>query len=195
MNIGKTFSHHPGTIPLFTWLWLFGSIVAASYFAFRVFPAIVDPAAQIYFQTKVGNETTSWPNPKSFRAQYLGNISDTSNLYYTGCSTVALSEVQNCDPKYNWFKLDPKSLNCTNVSTCSKDTYFVPKDVQATVLQFLTSMNGHPPRAKDPNTVSFSDPAGWGGAGKWPIFFVTLFLALKLGRAVGEFAVTEYAEG
>jgi len=195
MNTGKTFSKQPDTIPLFRWLWLFGSITAASDFAFCVFPAVVDPVAQLYFQTKVANETTYWPNSKSFRAQYLGNLSDTRNLYYTGCSIVALSEVQNCDPKYNWFKLDPKSVNCANVATCNKDTYFVPKDVQATVLQYLTSMNGHPPRAKDPNTVSFSDPAGWGDVGKWPIFFVTLFLAVKLGRVVGEFAFTEYAKG
>jgi hypothetical protein len=196
MNIGNALSKHPGTIPLFAWIWLLGSIAAASYFAFWLFPAIVHPVAQIYFQAKIGDVTNFWPSSKSFRARYLGNLSDKVNLYYTECVVIALSDVQNCDPNRNWVTVDPKSVDCTEISACDQDTYFIPRDVQALlVLQTFLSKDDHPLRVKDPNAVSFSDPAGWGDAGKWPVFFVTLFLAVKLGRAVGEFAFTEYTKG
>jgi hypothetical protein len=196
VNIGKILSNYPGTIPLFTWIWLIGSVTAASYFAFWVFPGIVDPVAEIYFQTKVGNATIYYPNSQTYRTQHLSALSDTNHLYYTGCNLVALSQVQNCDPSYNWENLDPKDVDCTDVSNCHKERYFIPKDVQAQIFRdSLKSINGLPIPAKDPNTVSFSDPAGWGDAGKWPVFFVTLFLAVKLRRAAGEFAFTGYTKG
>jgi hypothetical protein len=197
MNIGKTFSHHPGTITVFTWLWLLGSITTASYFAFWVFPSIVHPAVQIYFQAKDDGEAkTLWPNSKTYRAQHLVNLSDKANLWYTKCSLVASSEVQNCETvNENWLALAPESVDCKDVSGCDQDMYFIPRDVQALLsLQPLKSKDGHSLRPKDPSVVSFSDPAGWGDAGKWPIFFVTLFLAVKLGRAAGEFAFTEYTK-
>ncbi len=42
MNLGRWFGSREVVVPLFTWVWLAGSIVVSGYFAFRLFPEIYD---------------------------------------------------------------------------------------------------------------------------------------------------------
>ncbi len=134
-----------------------------------------------------------WPNSETYRKQFLPHLSDKSYLYYSACSVVPPS--QQCDQTKNWRKLEPKEVGCIDIASCVKESLYLPSDLQSlTLIQGpILSMSGTPIAVKDPNTVSLTDPVGWGDAGKWPIFFISLFSAIKLGRAIGEFVFNPYS--
>ena len=194
MNIGSWFESRSSSIPVFTWLWALGSVIASSYFAFYMFPRMVEPKATIYLQTQIATNTVYWPNSLTYRNQFLSLLSDKASLYYSACSMVAPS--QNCDQTNNWRKLEPKYVGCTDVIGCTKESFYIPEDLQSLTLTQgqIRSVSGTPISVKDPNKMSLSDPVGWGDTGRWPISFIVLFFAVKFGRAVGEFLFTPYSK-
>jgi hypothetical protein len=189
MNIGKFFG--PSAIVVFTWCWVFGSITAASYFAFSLFPSMTQTVATIYFQTS-NKEVVYWPNTTSYREQYASHLSDRSHLFVSGCETLPLSPMSDCDKSKNWYPLDLNKLGCTDVTSCTKTEYRIPKTFQIEIFATAKPIPDHKITLKDPNAVSFSDPATWGILGEWPVFFIALFLSVKLGRSAGEFLFTPY---
>jgi hypothetical protein len=189
---------HPPIVQAFIWLWLFGSVLVSAYFAFCLFPEIYDlrngRIVTLYFQTRKGDDTAHiiyYPNSSPFRKHY-GSVLDKETLYYSRCAVLPLSQRPNCDSTANWRGLDPKSVGCSGVATCKAETYRLSELEWYSALEGVRATLGDKILVGDLAPLSLSDPVGWGHAARWPIFFVSLFLGIKLGRALGEFAFAPY---
>jgi hypothetical protein len=103
-----------------------------------------------------------------------------------------LSQRPVCDDTDNWVRIDPHALGCNDVKNCSKSTYFLNEAEKNQRLNNLLPKTGASFNISDIPAPSWSDPTGWGNATTWPLFFVCLFLAVKLGRPLGEFLFLSY---
>jgi hypothetical protein len=202
MNIGVSFSNRTGIIPIFTWTWSFGGVLASAYFAFWLFPSIYESktstAATVWFQCNGSSSGAPsrvyWPNFPGFRKTYLSNLADREFLYVSRCDALPVSQRPVCDPSDNWVRVSPGDVGCKEVVGCETP---VLRLSQGRRYEFLTGIRPLPGAAisvADLPNLSLSDPAGWGKGARWPIFFISLFLAIKLGRALGEFLFQPYSK-
>jgi hypothetical protein len=198
MNIGFSASRRKRGVTLFTWVWLTGSLIASAYFAFWLFPEIyaarTNSIVQVWFQVKptADDPYVYYPNQEPWRKQYRNYLSDRTYLFFSACEILPLSQRPFCDSSNNWRALPPSVLNCVDVATCSTGLYTVNEDQRHRHLAGLNPVSGASFSIADLAPLSLSDPVGWGNAARWPLFFVCLFLALKLGRSLGEFLFLSY---
>jgi hypothetical protein len=196
--MGSPASRCQKIVVLFTRIWLIGSLIVSAYFAFWLFPEVYDrrtsATVQLMFQTKdlSNGSIVYYPNLETFRRQYLKSLSDQTYLYFSGCEILPLSQRPMCDPTTNWKKLDPHVLNCTDAATCSTTSYTISETQRYMYLVGLKTTTGDSFSISDLPPPPLSDLAGWGNAAKWPLFFVCLFFALKLGRSLVEFLSLPY---
>jgi len=178
---------------IFKGSWLVGSVIASAIFAFWMFPEVYsnrnNSKVRVWFQTKNPSNGTLvfFPNREIYRKEQLKNLSDEKFFYFCTCDMLPASQSPKCDPTLNWIKIDPHELNCANVAECSSETYTLNDMARKQYYANLTPLSGASISISDLTPLSFTDPSGWGYAAKWPLFFVCLFLALKLGRSLGEF--------
>jgi hypothetical protein len=194
VNIGQRFHNRGFVLPTFTWLWFTGSVVAAACFAFLVFPNLFNSVATVWFQAATPSGSVYWPNTDEYRKKYLSSLADTSFLYISNCDALPQSQKPNCDLRKNWSRLSPAEVECKNIETCGAITYRLSQEKKSELYTRLVPLDGHLIDLSDVKTISLSNPAAWGDAGKWPVFFVTLFFGIKLGRALGEFLFTPYGK-
>lgn len=198
MNIGFPVNRQKRVITLYTWIWLTGSVVCSIYFAFWLFPEINSgrstATVQLYFQAKESsdNSTIYYPNLETYREGFRKNLSDKNFLYFSACDVLPVSQRPICDSTRNWKGIRPSELNCKDVSTCSVSNYTLSENQRDKYLNGLIPTGGANYSIPDLPPLSWSDPSGWGNAAKLPLFFITLFLALKLGRTLGEFLFLAY---
>jgi len=196
MNLGRWFGSREVVVPLFTWVWLAGSIVVSGYFVFRLFPEIYDARTSslvdVYFQTKNSDQVVYLPNLSATRTNNLSRLSDPQYLYFSACEVLPLSQRAICDDSRNWRKLEPQELGCSDVKSCAAISYRLSEDQRYQYLVGIVPEKGASITISDQEKLSLSEPAGWGRQAKWPIFFVSMFLAFKLGRATGEFLFLPY---
>ena len=199
-KIGTRLTSAP-IVAIFTWIWTIGSVIASAFFAFSLFPRIYSARSgavvEIHFQTNEkyqdpNMEATYFPNTPTFREQHLSQISDRVFLYFSACEALPLSQRPICDSSRNWRRLDPKEVGCSNVVDCAATTHRLSEDERYMVITGVHPVPGASVSLHDVAELSLSDPAAWGKEAKWPIFFVSLFLAIKCGRAIGEFWFTPY---
>lgn len=203
MNIGLKLGQSERVIPVFTWVWALGSIVASAYFAFWLFPSVYDARTsaqvELHFQTKnpgKNNPQGTWyfPNRKTYKDTYMSYIDDKTFLYYSACELLPISQRTICDTSRNWKKLDPRDVGCSEVKSCNAYMHRLSEEERYSTITGATPVQGATFNLKDMPSLSLSDPAGWGKSAALPIFFISLFLSLKLGRAMGEFAFKPYNE-
>jgi hypothetical protein len=200
MNIACTESHWQRIVAPFTWIWLIGSLITSAYFAFWLFPKVYaerrHAPVQVYFQTKnlSDNSTIYYPNLEVYRKMFYKDLSDKDFLYFSACEILPLSQRPICDKTDNWIGITPSELNCIDVATCSSPNYILSEKKRDSYVTGIVPMGGAKISISDLPPLSLSDPIGWGDAARWPLFFVCLFLALKLGRNLAEFLFLSYSK-
>ncbi len=198
MNIGFPVNQQKKIITLYTWIWLIGSIICSAYFTFWLFPEISSTRSattvQVYFLAKESsdNSIVYYPNLETYREEFHENLSDQTFLYFSACDVLPVSQRPICDRAKNWKGIKPRELNCKDVATCSVSNYTMSENQRDKFLNGLTPIGGAKFSISDIPPLSWSDPSGWGSAAKLPLFFISLFLALKLGRTLGEFLFLAY---
>ena len=194
------------SVRYFTVIWICATTVVSIYFSFWLFPYVyakrTSAVVGVSFQTKVSQDgaspaTVYYPNLALFRTQQGSALSDTANLYYSSCELLPPSQRPICDRTRNWIKLAPEMVGCSNVAACTVETHQVDEDERLVRLAGVTPLQGanfsiSELESSSRSSLSLSDPTGWGMAARLPIFFICLFLGLKLGRSVGEFIFTPY---
>ncbi len=98
-----------------------------------------------------------------------------------------MSQRPICDDNRNWKKLDPKLLKCKTVDSCTVAIYGLDKTEKEKYLTDLNPRPGFTYSISDQENLTISDPVSWGTVAQLPLFFFSLFLALKLGQALSEF--------
>jgi hypothetical protein len=186
----------------FTWVWLVGSVAASAYFAFVLFPAVYErrtsALVEVHFQTSVKTSDASikglvyYPNLPTFRTRHASDMTDEGFLYFDACEALPLSQRPICDSSRNWKKLDPKKVGCGSAVQCNVERYRLSEEERYILLADVKPSNGANFSIGDLQSPSLSDPGGWGTAAQLPLFFISIFLALKLGRSLGEFLFTPY---
>ena len=200
MNIGFSENRRQKAITFFTWIWLIGSLISSACFAFWLFPRVYaarrTATVQVYFQANdlSDNSTIYYPNLEMYRKEFQKNLSDQTNLYFSACDVLPSSQRPICDTTHNWKKIKPSELNCVDAVTCSTLNHTLGENQRDQYLSGIVPIGGAKFSISDLPPLSWSDPTGWGNAAKWPLFFVCLFLALKLGRTLGEFLFLSYAK-
>lgn len=184
---------------IFTWIWLIGSVLVSAYFAFMLFPKIyalrTSALVPIYFQTADDSQHTIYQlNSPLSRKLYLSHIEDKNFFYFSRCDTLPLSQRPICNTSNNWWRLEPQHLGCNDVMNCTATTYRLSEEERYEAIAGIVSSEGAHVSLQDLPSVSLSDPGGWGVGAKWPIFFISLFFAVKMGRAIGEFVFTPYTK-
>jgi len=198
MNINFSAKWQIKIVTFFTVTWLVASLIASAYFAFWLFPDVyanrMNAKVQIWFQTKdpSNGSVVYFPNLEIFRKEQLKNLSDRTHFYFSACDILQLSQRTKCDVSRNWKMIDPRELDCADVVGCSREIYTLSDTKRQQYFSGLIATNGASISLSDLPTLSLSDPTGWGLIAKWPLFFVCLFLALKLGRILGEFVFSPY---
>jgi hypothetical protein len=193
MNIGFSESHWQRIVALFTWIWLIGSLITSAYFAFWLFPKVYAErrlsTVQLYFLAKdpSDNSRIYYPNLEVFRKMFHKDLLDKDFLYLSSCDILPLSQRPICDGTDNWKGIPPREVNCIDVVTCSSSTYILSENQRSRYLTGIVPVGGAKISLSDLPPLSLADPIGWGDAARWPIFFFSLFLAVKLGRALAEF--------
>jgi hypothetical protein len=172
--------------------------LVSAYFAFWLFPKVYDSrtnsTVRVWFQMKdpSSGSVQYYPNLEAFRRDYLKFLSDQAYLYFCACDILPLSQTPRCDPAANWKKIDPPTLNCENVATCLTAVYTIDETMRYGYLAGLKTNAGESFSISDVPPAPLSDPAGWGKAARWPLFFVCLFFAVRLGRSLVEFLFLPY---
>lgn len=188
-------------VRLFTTVWLIGSVIVSALFAFRVFPAIYEDrtstVVEIHFQAHVpvdGGRLAQiyYPNTPTFIDRFGQFRADSAFLYFSACDALPLSQRPICDTSRNWKKLDPRLMECQDALACDLGTYRMGEEQRYVILSGINPAEGASVDIDDLQRPSFSDPGGWGKNATWPLFFICMFLALKLGRSLGEFLFTPY---
>jgi len=183
---------------IFTAVWLVGSLLVSGYFAFVLFPQIysrrTSALVRLFFQTKAKGETTYLPNTPNWREAHLDQLSNSSYLYFDLCEAVPNSVRVACDSSANWYPIDLKDLGCNSIKGCNASTYHLSEEQISQYIAGLTTLPGRTVSLQDLPRPSLSDPVSWGSGAQWPIFFISLFAAIKLGRGIGEFLFTPYAK-
>ena len=174
------------------------SIIISTYFAFFLFPTIYnshnDTFVRLYFQIE-DKKTDSYiyhTNSPSFIKKYKDKISDKDFFYISVCQVIPFSQRPNCDISKNWQKISPIHVGCKKVINCNESTYRLHKKEKHLYYADLTPKLGKQFNIKDLDELSMENPISWGISAQWPIFFIALFMALKLGRALGEFIFLPY---
>ena len=185
----------PTLVAVFTWTWLAGSVTAAAYFAFWLFPEIqagrTAATVEIYFQTQ-NPSTIYYPNSGTYRKEFKALLSDKLFLYFSRCEVLPLSQRPNCDITRNWTKLEPSDAGCADVANCLESQHTFSESEKTRHWNDIRSATDSRIAISDPPPLSWSDPSGWGESAEWPLFFLSMFLAVKLGRSLGEFLFTSY---
>jgi hypothetical protein len=196
INLGNWFARREIVVPLFTWIWLVGSIVASAYFAFWLFPEIYENRTSslvtVWLQTKNGDQVIYQNNLPAELTSNLERLADSEYLYWSACEVLPLSQRPLCDYSRNWKRLMPTEVGCTDVRSCTVTNYKLSENQRYQSFVGIVPEKGANISIADQEKLSISEPAGWGRQATWPIFFVALFLALKLGRAAGEFLFLSY---
>lgn len=197
MNIALRSVKRETAITLFTLTWLAGSIVVSSYFAFSLFPNVYSEKqsaiVEVLFQTKdQTGKTRYWLNAQGNRGKYSDVLSDDRVFYFDACEAAPLSQRAKCNSSDNWWPLTPASLGCTEFDSCEATEYRLDEAEREFYITNLEPNEGESIKVSDKKALSFSDPLGWGHSARWPLFFIALFLALRLGRALGEFTFLAY---
>ena len=197
MNIMLSKDRRQKTVALFTWIWLTGSLLGSSYFAFWLFPKIyaarTGAVVRLWFQGKTPEGgAVYWPNTEAYRKEPYNSLRDASFLWFSRCDILPLSQRPVCDDSNNWAPVNPSDIGCIDVRTCSVSTYFLNREKKNEQLSNLTPKSGSSFTMSDVPSPSWSDPTAWGDATRWPLFFVCLFLAVKVGRTLGEFLFLGY---
>jgi len=202
MKIAEWLQTDKSRIRAFTLIWTLGSVIASAYFAFWLFPEIyaerTSAVVEVEFQS--GRQLTSseemvltyYPNQPTFRDKYLSELSDQQFFYFSACEALPLSQRPICDSARNWRKIDPKYLGCSDVKNCTATSYRLSEEQRFITISGMQPVRGATLSIHDLEAVSLSDPGGWGEKATWPVFFVSLFLGVKLGREIGEFWFTPY---
>lgn len=189
---------HTSPVQVFTLAWTMGSLLASAYFGFLLFPKIyaerTSAVVEVHFRTGDEGSTVYYPNLPTYRGEFLSQISDRNFLYFTACDALPLSQRPICDTSRNWKKVDPRYLGCSDVASCTADTYRLSEEQRYIVLSGARPISGASLSIHDLTDPSLSDPGGWGRSATWPVFFVTLFFSMKLGRTIGEFWFTPYVK-
>lgn len=203
MNIGINTNNLKIVIPVFTWIWTIGAIFVSAYFSFYLFPSIYEERTsapvEVHFKTKdpggdVGDGAWYFPNTPSYKNKYSSVVSDTDFLYYSACEALPISQRAICDTSRNWRKLDPKLVGCDNVVDCNLLYHRLSEEERYIQITGAQAKQGASISLSDAEALSLSNPGGWGKSAAWPIFFISMFLGIKLGRAIGEFAFKPYTE-
>lgn len=198
MNINFSANSQQRIVTYFTCVWLIGSLIASAYFALWLFPEVynnrTNATVQVYFQSKTPSNGSVfyWPNTEVFRRENLKNLSDRTHFYFSRCEILPISQRTKCDGAKNWRMIDPRELNCTDVVDCLTERYTLTDAMRQQYFVDLIPTTGNTISISDLPALSLSDLTGWGNAAKWPLFFVCLFLAIKLGRSFGEFVFSPY---
>jgi hypothetical protein len=85
-------------------------------------------------------------------------------------------------------------LGCTEVAGCEAQVLRLSQARRYDLLTGIKPLRGAAIAVADSPKLSLSDPAGWGEGARWPIFFISFYLATKLGRALGEFLFQPYSK-
>jgi hypothetical protein len=125
--------------------------------------------------------------------KYVPSVADREFLYVSRCDALPISQRPICDPSANWVRLPPRELGCTDVASCEVPVLLLSPERRYGLLTGIKPRGGAAFSLGDVPNVSLSDPGGWGQGARWPIFFISLFLAVKLGRALGEFLFQPYS--
>lgn len=197
MNLGLHAENRSKIIAGFTWTWLIGSIVVSAYFSFWLFPKIYaelsEAVVDVYFQTDSPSEGTIYfPNERGYREIYLGRLSDAHFFYFDACQITPLSQRPICDSSRNWKKIDLTVLKCKDIKSCTATVYILTGLEKKQYLADLNPKPGYSFSISDDAKPTLSDPITWGPLAQLPLFFFSLFLALKLGRLLGEFVFLTY---
>jgi len=189
------------SVRFFTVVWICATTVASIYFSFWLFPDVYDKRTTavvgVKFQTTVlrdgsSQHTVYYPNQAAYRTRHGSVLSDADFLYFSACEALPLSQRPICDSERNWKRLDPQKVECSDVISCSAETYRISEDDRYVLLAGVKPVGGTNFSISDMQSPSLSDPGGWGKAAQLPIFFICMFLGLRLGRSAGEFIFTPY---
>jgi hypothetical protein len=197
MKVISSANRRQRMIALFTWTWFIVSIITSAYFAFWVFPKIYEArtgaTVRLWFQGKnPDGNPVYWPNTETYRTPPYNDLRDESFLYFSKCDILPLSQRPVCDDTANWTRVDPHNVSCNDVKGCSTPIYSFNQAEKNKYLTNLVPKSGMSFNISDIPAPSWSDPTEWGETTRWPLFLVCLFLAVKLGRALGEFLFLPY---
>lgn len=187
MNIGLQPAKRDSVIAIFTWVWLVGSVIVSAYFSFSLFPNTYTERSsaivEVWFQTQSPTGAiVYYPNEKNFRKAYLDRISDNRFLYFNACELMPLSQQAICYENKNWKKLDLISFQCKDVKSCLTTVHKLGKNERERYFADLNLKPGVSFSLADKAELKLSEPLAWGHAARWPLFFILIFLSLKLGR-------------
>jgi hypothetical protein len=198
MNVG--FAGRKRTIiSAFSWTWLIASLLASGYFAFWMWPELSASRSTakvgLLFQIKDSSGATLYyPNTAEYRRKYGTQIATDEYVYFSKCELLSISQRPSCDISRNWRGLSPKKLNCTDFASCLTSEYTLSNNERTDNLSGVVAMPGATITGYEPPRLTWTDPSEWGPAARVPLFFLSLFVSLKLGRALGEFLFTPYEQ-
>jgi hypothetical protein len=183
-------------ILVFKWTWTILSVTGCWYFGFHLFPAILDSntgnVAKVYFRADFRGApnapaVTYFPNLPEYRRLFFANLGDREFFYITACDALQSSKRPDCDETANWWRETLQNLECSDFFGCKVESIRLSKARRTELLAGIKAKENHTISASDAMKVSFSDPVSWGDDARLPVFFISFFLAVKLGRALGEF--------
>ncbi len=196
------------SIFLFTWIWMFATIIVSAYFSFVLFPKIYDEhnstIVSIKFkrleskaQTPGGEkklEARFTPNEAGWREKYLKSAVERDFLFYNACELLPFSQRPICDSYSNWRKVSLDQVGCKGKKLENCKVEFLRLDAEKRYLQVigLKPVKGKEFSLADRESISFKEPATWGKSASLPLFLICIFLGTKLGRTLGEFVFKPY---
>jgi hypothetical protein len=186
------------SISVFKGVWIIGSLIISLVFAFSVYPEVYKSRNNNYFTLYFydGNKKIYHVNDHYHRVKYLDSATERNKLAFDACQILPVSEISKCSPNSNWYSFPLERFGCTQLSSCKVDEVMLSGKEIKNYVNRLTAVEGKTLNIKEvkEKELSYSNIEQWGMAARWPLFFMLFFMAVKIGRAFGEFMFKPYEE-